>query len=216
MNPFNLKRTKMTVKQFSLAWTVFALVGLTSFICKANSQISKGPSDSKNVHQMKNNSPSNGQSNSLGKSHSKSQRKAKTPRTESLAKKWSLKYLARASNTLLVINDHILAKEKAICSLEKKQLRKVQQNLKIIIDEKIASLKPTQVQDIVQMSETCEQSCSCDIFSYYFEKGTEHQHKSYAVLAAHKAQATATEDRLQCAKKFKEFCKSDLMTALKK
>lgn len=189
-------------KYFS-AGIIFVLLGSASLICKANSQ--KAPhEDSKKMAQVKHKDDTRGLTTSVKKG------------SDTLAKKWSLKYLARASNSLLVINDQLVAKEKPICSIEKKQLRKLQQSLKIIIDQKIGSLKPEQVKDIIQTSETCEKSCSCDIFSYYFEKGTEHQHKSYAVLAGHKAKSTSSEDRLTCARSFKEFCKSDLMNALRK
>jgi hypothetical protein len=139
---------------------------------------------------------------------------SKTKVSSQKSPKWSLRYLAKASNSLLVMNDQLLNNDKPLCKVTKKQLQRSQQKLKSIIDEKISSLTEDQVRDIVSSAETCEKTCACDIFSYYFEKSQELQHKSYSVLSEHKAKNTEFKDRLTCARQFREFCQSDLLKTL--
>lgn len=153
------------------------------------------------------------QKSKTGKS-SQNSAKSHLPSDKEKPPKWSLKYLGRASNFLMVLSDQYLEKSKPLCDIPKNQLGKLQKNLRKTIDKKIESLSDAQKTDIIRMAETCEKSCACDTFSYYFDRSKSHEHKSYSILAAHKSQNMSDEERLACAKSFKEFCTSDLFTEL--
>jgi len=120
---------------------------------------------------------------------------------------WSLRYLARASNFLLVASDRLLENKKALCGLEKGQPEQTSQNLKSLIDEKIKSLNSNQKSKIKEQAQSCETECTCDIYLLAIE--------DLPAAVSIKAQKVLPEQRSQCASKFKEFCQSRLFKSIR-
>lgn len=131
--------------------------------------------------------------------------------------KWSLSFLAKSSNSLLVISDQILNNEKPVCPQTKSDdLMFMQQKLKSLIDEKIQNLNTIQTEKVITLIETCESDCSCDIFSLYIESFPKKISATKTALLNKKASSVTSEQRLTCAINFKYFCKSDLFKFLEK
>lgn len=123
------------------------------------------------------------------------------------ATQWSLRYLARASNFLLVASDSLLEGKTALCDLKKGQPEMMAQNLKALIDEKIKSLSKEQRKIASQQAESCEQNCTCDILSLAFEQVPESLNE--------KAAKITPAQRQECAKQFQEFCQSRLLKTIR-
>ncbi len=131
--------------------------------------------------------------------------------------KWSLSFLAKSSNSLLVISDQILNNEKPICPQAKPDdLMFMQQKLKSLIDEKIQNLNSKQSEKAITLIEGCESDCSCDILSLYFENFPQKISATQTAQLNKKASIVTSEQRLNCATNFKDFCKSALFKFLRK
>ncbi len=75
------------------------------------------------------------------------------------------------------------------------------QSLKIKIDSKIEKLTPTDFAILNTRAETCEQDCSCTVYSLAFElKGQQNQ------LMSAKATKETAIDRKKCVSKIKNIC----------
>lgn len=121
--------------------------------------------------------------------------------------KWSLRYMARASNLLLVSFDSALENKPLLCGLKKDEPQTLSQNLKALIDEKVQILSAEQKRTIASQAETCEKECTCDILMMAIEKPSE--------KLTQKASAITSEQRSQCAQNFQEFCKSQLLKKIR-
>lgn len=130
------------------------------------------------------------------------------------AQPWSLLYLARASNSLLVANDQIADGKSAICRLSKTQASTATANLHVLIDEKIKTLQLPQHKKIEKQAVKCLQTCSCDIFSYYFDKSASIINNKIKSTVDELAKSTTPKIRAECAKNFQEFCSSELFKKL--
>ncbi|MGZ5279377.1 MAG: hypothetical protein ACXWC9_05520, partial [Pseudobdellovibrionaceae bacterium] len=71
------------------------------------------------------------------------------------ASMWSLRYLARASNSLLVASNQSLDNQKVICQIPGQKTSELSQNLKALVDAKISKLSPKQKAEIRLRSITC-------------------------------------------------------------
>jgi len=132
------------------------------------------------------------------------------------ASHWSLRYLARASNSLLVASNQSLDKQKVVCQIPSQKISELSQNLKALVDVKISKLNDKQKTEIRLHSLTCVDECSCDIFSYYLEQSTDPKDKEALGRMNPAADKISTEARLTCAQKFPEFCKSLLLKTISK
>ena len=129
---------------------------------------------------------------------------------------WSLRYLARASNTLLVASQQSLDQQKVVCGISGGRISSLSQSLKALIDAKTAHLTAAQKETIRQQAQSCAKECSCDIFAYYFEQNSDPQDKMALEKTNAAAAAMTAESRLACAKKFPEFCQSQLLKFISK
>lgn len=130
--------------------------------------------------------------------------------------KWSMRYLARSSNFLLVANDSALSKQPLICPMKKSEPPKLSLKLKMIVDEKIKTLSSTQKEQVYEAAKTCELDCSCDIYSLALEKDSDPRAGKLLELVNAKGKNIQMTDRLACAKKFREFCNGSLLPALRR
>jgi len=129
---------------------------------------------------------------------------------------WSLRYLARASNALLVASQQSLEHQKAICGISGSKISQLSQNLKALIDAKISSLNTAQKTAIRQQSATCFSECSCDIFAYSFEGSSSPEDQKALEQIRSSVDKINTDARLACAKNFPEFCSSHLLKSISK
>lgn len=132
------------------------------------------------------------------------------------ASTWSLKYLARASNSLLVASQQALDKQKPICGISDTRISSMSQSLKALVDSKIAGLNQKQKEAVRKQSTQCQSACTCDIFSYYFEQSSDPLDQKALADIRGKASSTTAEARMACAKKFPEFCQSLLLKTISK
>lgn len=128
---------------------------------------------------------------------------------------WSLRFLARASNLLLVSNDQLLDQKKALCDLKAEELQTMTQNLKSLIDEKIQNMTTSGKTRILQQSKSCEKECTCDIYSLYLESAAGSAHQELSSEISGKASQMKSSQRLHCAQNFKEFCTSELLKKIR-
>ena len=75
------------------------------------------------------------------------------------------------------------------------------QTLKMRIDEKIKTLSTHDFEILNQRTETCEQDCSCTIYSLAFE--TRNQQNQ---ILSEKALKETSESRKNCVSKIKNIC----------
>lgn len=131
--------------------------------------------------------------------------------------KWSMRYLARASNALLVANDAAINNQPIMCGIKKSETQALSMNLKKIIDEKIKTLVPSQKEQIYKAAETCEADCTCDGYSLVLEAQSEKDPKAGKLmdLVNVKGKKLEAKDRMACVKSFKGFCNGSLLKALR-
>lgn len=131
------------------------------------------------------------------------------------APKWSMKYLARASNVILVANDQALNKEPIVCKLKRSEPEKLSLNLRKVIDRKIKSLTPDQKEQIYKDAMNCKVDCTCDIYALAMENEKDPKVQKILELANVQGKNTPPEYRVTCAQNFKEFCSSSLLKSLR-
>lgn len=127
---------------------------------------------------------------------------------------WSLRYLARASNFLLVASDAALESQPNICGIQPDQIQKMSLSLKGIIDQKISNLTTRQKQILEKQALTCELECSCDIYSLAYEQQKTQAPPKALEALNEKASRMDSKARQACARQFKEFCDSQLLKRL--
>jgi hypothetical protein len=128
---------------------------------------------------------------------------------------WSLRFLARTSNFLLVANDSLLAGEKAFCKIEKDQVQPMILNLKKQIDQKLEQLTPLQKKKIRSQTLTCEQECTCDIYALLFEKESDTPSKKLLGEIQKTTSLITSDQRKSCAEKFQSICHTRLFHVLR-
>jgi hypothetical protein len=124
---------------------------------------------------------------------------------------WSYRYLARASNVLLVASDQYLAKQKIICGINGPSVSKLSQSLKALVDEKIKTLSSAQVAAIRSQVATCQADCSCDLIAYVLEPRSSPADRDAVTLLQTNSKPISSSDRLKCAQNFFQFCQSQLL-----
>lgn len=129
---------------------------------------------------------------------------------------WSYRYLARASNALLVASDQSLAKKEVICGIDGAKVSMLSQSLKALVDAKIKSLNPKQKSDIRTQAESCRSECTCDLYSYYFEQSSDEMDQKAKFNLDVGDKVVTTDMRVTCAKNFAAFCRSQLLKAISK
>ena len=129
---------------------------------------------------------------------------------------WSLRYLARSSNSLLVASNQAFESKAVLSKMQKKNVSKASHNLKAIIDERISKLSKKEVKEIRTQAKKCASECSCDIFAYYLEKSSDAADKKLLAQITPSAEKMSSKSRLACAQKFKEFCSSNLLKTISK
>jgi hypothetical protein len=129
---------------------------------------------------------------------------------------WSMRYLARASNFLLVASDAALEKKPLMCGLKKEEPQELILKLKYQIEQKIQRLTTAQKEKIYRWALNCEKDCSCDIFSLALEKDSDSRGGKFLELVNSKGSHTTPAERKACARKFKEFCSSQLLKELRR
>lgn len=129
---------------------------------------------------------------------------------------WSFRYLARASNSLLVASQQSLNQQKVICGIKGEKVSVLSQSLKALVDEKISKLNENQKHAIRSQAGSCVSECSCDIYSYYLEQSQDPSDRAALALLANAHQKVNELDRMQCARKFSEFCTSQLLKTISK
>ncbi len=129
--------------------------------------------------------------------------------------KWSLQYFAKASNSLLVAADQVFDNKKILCGLKKKEVQKSARNLQFLIDVKISQLSKTEIKEIRKQTPLCSKDCSCDIFAYYLEQSKESLDKKLLAKMSPQAEKIDSQARVNCAKKFSEFCESKLLQKIR-
>lgn len=121
----------------------------------------------------------------------------------SIAQASTLQELARVSNAVLVVSDHLSSGKPApkACGLELEQISEVSQNLKMQIDSKMASLKKSDFKLIQSRSKSCEKDCTCDIYALALEKSG-----LIDEVLQHKAMGISSEQREKCMQQIKNVC----------
>jgi hypothetical protein len=132
------------------------------------------------------------------------------------ASRWSMRFMARASNALLVASQQSLDHQKAICGISGSQVSRLSQNLKSLIDAKIPSLNMSQKSMIRQQVLECQKDCTCDIFAYSLEGSSTSEDQKSLEQIRRSVEKITIQSRLACVKKFPEFCGSSLLKALYK
>ncbi len=127
---------------------------------------------------------------------------------------WSLRYLARASNALLVASDQSLEKKSVMCGIKGAQISALSQGLHALVDAKIAALSTNQKATIRQQASSCADECTCDIYKYHFEKSLDAADTDALKRMSSQFESVTAEKRQACAAKFSEFCSSQLLKAL--
>lgn len=130
--------------------------------------------------------------------------------------KWSLRYLARASNLLLVTSDSLLESKPGLCEIKADEIQKMTMTLKMLVDQKIEKLTAVQKTTIDRQLENCTAECTCDVLALALEKSTKLEDQKKLTALNEKASKVEPAARLQCASSFKEFCSSQLIQALRK
>lgn len=103
----------------------------------------------------------------------------------------TLQSLARKSALLLAASeDEDLLKK---CKMSSEKISELSQQLKIRIDNKINKLKSADFQILAIREQTCEQDCSCSIYSLAFEAHNKKNQKLFD-----KAAAETVQDRKNC------------------
>jgi hypothetical protein len=127
---------------------------------------------------------------------------------------WSYRYLARASNVLLVASDQHLANEKVICGINGKNISLLSQALKAIVDEKIRKLTFEQKNQIRSQVGSCQEECTCDLYSNLLMIGSSSDdHAAMAKINA-VSKPYGPGERLKCAQNFSQFCRSQLLKTI--
>jgi hypothetical protein len=132
------------------------------------------------------------------------------------ASHWSMRFLARASNSILVASNQSLDQQKVLCGISGRQVSMLSQNLKALVDEKMSHLTTRQKKEIRQHALSCQKECTCDIYSYYFEQSSDPKDKQALTDLSPAKEKMTAETRLVCAQKFSEFCHSQLFKFISK
>ncbi len=132
------------------------------------------------------------------------------------ASRWSMRFLAKASNSILVASNQSLDQQKVICGISGKKVSTLSQNLKALVDEKISLLTSQQKNEIRSRALSCQDECTCDIYAYYFEQSADPKDKQALTNLSSAKESIKAEARLACAQKFMEFCHSQLLKFISK
>lgn len=111
----------------------------------------------------------------------------------------TLKSLAHKSTLLLSIADNEALQKK--CSMNSEKVSMLSQKLKSQIDQKIDSLTENDFKILNQRAETCQNDCSCNIYSLAFETKS----KINDIMTEKASKETAI-DRQKCISKIKNIC----------
>jgi hypothetical protein len=111
----------------------------------------------------------------------------------------TLKSLAQKSTLLLTIADNEAFQKK--CSINSERVSMLSQKLKIQIDQKIDRLTENDFKILNHRAETCQNDCSCNIYSLAFEA----KNKKNEIMTE-KASKETTADRQKCISKIKNIC----------
>lgn len=111
----------------------------------------------------------------------------------------TLKSLSQKSTLLLSIADNEALQKK--CSLSSEKISVLSQKLKAQIDQKIDRLTDNDFKILNQRAETCQNDCSCNIYSLAFET----KNKKNEVMTEKASKETAG-DRQKCISNIKNIC----------
>lgn len=111
----------------------------------------------------------------------------------------TLKSLAQKSTLLLSIADNEALQKK--CSLNSEKISVLSQKLKAQIDQKIDRLTENDFKILSHRAETCQNDCSCNIYSLAFET----KNKKNEIMTEKASKETAG-DRQKCISNIKNIC----------
>lgn len=123
----------------------------------------------------------------------------------SMLKKYTLEQFGMALNVLRVTLDQSKKTNPEFCQLKTIQASQYSQQLKFLIDEKVAQTKipknpPT-------LWRECEQTCTCGIYANVYKDENDYFNQ--------KASSLSNQEAYACAKKVTWFCSSELFNYLK-
>lgn len=111
----------------------------------------------------------------------------------------TLKSLAQKSTLLLSIADNEALQKK--CALNSEKISVLSQKLKAQIDQKIDRLTENDFKILSHRAETCQNDCSCNIYSLAFET----KNKKNEIMTEKASKETAG-DRQKCISNIKNIC----------
>lgn len=128
--------------------------------------------------------------------------------------KLSLKSLAQASSFLLAQSDLVLEKKPA-CFKSSQEISLASQKLKSWVDQKITQLSDEDFKILKYRIGTCENDCSCPIYSLAFENKDGILSADLKKQLGEKASALKSPDHLKCAETNQMTCETPIIRALK-